>query len=242
MTLDELLSMNIGDKVINCDNIWKLTSVDHHDKECQTYYFNLITDDNYCFRIQVNHNWETKTTFYYDHENPEYVMMLDPTLKDTILYSKQEHINLYRKTINDHYKDIFYYTNKIIELDSEQIMSINCSSKIRKEPKHTCPTIDYVIEILIEQFGKNDGSINSMEEIRDNCSSIRYWGEEWKEFAEYCEANSDHWEKRYEQSEEENSDKTNEIISLQKKIDELESKISDLEFDLKYNYKKIDSD
>lgn len=119
MTLDELLSMSIGDRVINCGNIWKLTSIHHHDKECQTYYFNLTTDDDYKFSIQVNHNWKTKTTVYYDNENPEYYMMLDPALKDTILYSKQEHIKMYRKKINDHYKDIFYYTNKIIELESE---------------------------------------------------------------------------------------------------------------------------
>lgn len=119
MNLDELLSMNIGDRVINCNYIWKLTSITVHDKDCQTYNFNLTTDDEYCFRIQVNHNWNTKTTVYYDHENPEYYMMVDPELKDTILYSKQEHIKLYRKKINDHYKDIFYYTNKILELESE---------------------------------------------------------------------------------------------------------------------------
>jgi peptidoglycan hydrolase CwlO-like protein len=113
-------------------------------------------------------------------------------------------------------------------------MAINCSSKIRKEPKHTCPLIDSVIEILEEQFGKKDGSIDTMEEIRDNCSSLRCWGDEWKEYAEYCEENSEHYEKKYEQSEEENSDKTEEIIQLQKKIDELESKISDLKFDLNY--------
>lgn len=112
--------------------------------------------------------------------------------------------------------------------------SITSTTQIPDEPKHTCPMIDSVIEILEERFGGKDGSVDLMEKIRTNCSDIRSWGESWKEYAEYCEEEKDDFEKRYEQSEEENSDKTDEIIQLQKKIDELESKISDLEYDLRH--------
>jgi chromosome segregation ATPase len=111
---------------------------------------------------------------------------------------------------------------------------ITSTAYIPDEPPHTCPIIDEVIEILEERFGGKDGSIDLMEKIRTNCSDIRSWGESWKEYAEYCEEEKDDFEKRYEQSEEENSDKTDEIIQLQKKIDELESKISDLEYDLRH--------
>lgn len=118
--------------------------------------------------------------------------------------------------------------------------TITSTSQIPDEPPHTCPMIDSVVDILEEQFRPTDGSIEMMEKIRQNCSALRSWGESWKEYAEYCEENSNHYETKYEQSEEENSDMTDEIIQLQKKIDELESKISDLESDLKYNYKKIE--
>jgi chromosome segregation ATPase len=118
--------------------------------------------------------------------------------------------------------------------------SITSTAQIPDEPPHTCPMIDSVIGILEEQFKSTDGSIDLMERIRQNCSALRCWGESWKEYAEYCEENSNHYETKYDQAEEENSDNADEIIQLQKKIDELESKISDLEFDLKYNYKKIE--
>lgn len=112
-------------------------------------------------------------------------------------------------------------------------MTIVCSSKIRKEPKHTCPLIDSVIDILSEQFGNKDRSIDIMEEIRDNCSEIRYWGEEWKEYAEYCEEESKDYENRGDLLQEQLSEKETEISDLQKKIEELESKVYDLEFDLR---------
>lgn len=117
---------------------------------------------------------------------------------------------------------------------------ITSTAHIPDEPPHTCPMIDSVIEILEEQFGGKDGSIEMMEKIRQNCSSIRSWGDGWKEYAEFVEEEKDDYEKKYEQSEEENSDRADEIIQLQKKIEELESKVYDLEFDLKYNHKKIE--
>ena len=112
-------------------------------------------------------------------------------------------------------------------------MSITCSSKIRKEPKHTCPLIDSVIDILSTQFGDKDGSIDTMEEIRTNCSEIRNWGEEWKEYAEYCEEESKDYENRGDLLQEQLSEKETEISDLQKKIEELEAKVYDLEFDLR---------
>lgn len=117
---------------------------------------------------------------------------------------------------------------------------ITSTYQIQNEPDHTCPIINEVISILEEQFGAGDGSIDLMEKIRTNCSDIRDWGESWKNYAENCEEEKDDFEKRYEQSEEENSNKTDEIIQLQKKIDELESKVYDLEHDLTFNYEKID--
>ena len=117
-------------------------------------------------------------------------------------------------------------------------MTIVCSSKIRKEPKHTCPLIDSVIDILSAQFGNNDRSIDIMEDIRDNCSEIRNWGEEWKEYAEYCEEESKDYENRGDLLQEQLSDKETEISDLQNTINELEDKIHDLTFDLKYNYIK----
>lgn len=119
-------------------------------------------------------------------------------------------------------------------------MSIVCSSKIRKEPKHTCPLIDSVIDILSAQFGNKDRSIDIMEDIRDNCSEIRNWGEEWKEYAEFCEEESKDYETRLDDANEQLSEKETEISDLQKTINELEDKIHDLTFDLKYNYKKIE--
>lgn len=120
MTLDELLSMSIGDKIINRENIWVLESIDRqYEPDITQFNFVMKVDTDYTFIIQVAYSWKDPVHFIYNYENPEYYMMLDPALKDTILYSKQEHIKLYRKKINDHYKDIFYYTNKIIELESE---------------------------------------------------------------------------------------------------------------------------
>lgn len=110
---------------------------------------------------------------------------------------------------------------------------ITSTVHIPDEPPHTCPMIDSVIEILEEQFGGKDGSIVVMEKIRQNCSSLRDWGESWKEYAEYCEEEKDDYEKKYEQSEEENSDKSDEIYKLEQQIKELER-------DIQFNYRKID--
>ena len=126
-------------------------------------------------------------------------------------------------------------------------MSITDSIQIRAEPNHTCPLIDSVIEILDEQFGNKDSSIKTMEKIRINCSDLRDWGSEWKELAEHHESNAEHhesnseyWEKKYDVEVEENSDKTDQIITLQKTIETLENKVYDLEYDLKHNYRKIE--
>lgn len=117
---------------------------------------------------------------------------------------------------------------------------ITSTAQIPEEPPHTCPMIDSIIGILEEQFGGKDAAIETMEKIRQNCSSLRSWGEDWKDYAEYCESDKEYYEKKYDQSEEENSDKTDEIIQLQKRVDELESKVYDLEHDLTFNYEKIE--
>lgn len=120
MTLDELLSMSIGDRVINCNYIWKLENINRkYEPDTTLFDFVMVVDSDCKFTIQAKRSWKDPIHFIYDHENPEYFMLIDPKLEDTILYSKQEHIKMYRKKINDHYKDIFYYTNKIIQLESE---------------------------------------------------------------------------------------------------------------------------
>jgi hypothetical protein len=120
MQLEELISMNIGDRVFNCGNVWKLDSIDRkYEPDTTRFNFIMVVNSDYRFTIQLNRSWKTPIYFIYDYENIEYVNNLDPKLEDTTLYSKQEHIKIYRKKINDKYKEIFYYTNKIIELESE---------------------------------------------------------------------------------------------------------------------------
>lgn len=116
MTLDELLSMSIGDRVINCGNIWQLNSIHHHDKNCSTYYFNLSADDDYKFRIQVNHDWETKTTFFYNHEDTEYYSLLSPFMKQTDIYNTENYIKVLDGKKQYYFSEIDYIDRQIEKL------------------------------------------------------------------------------------------------------------------------------
>lgn len=121
MNIDELISMNIGDKVINGGHVWILESVDRrHEPDTTLFYFCMVNAVEYKFSIQLTRSWKYNPIhFRYDCEDSELNQILDPYLKDTIIYSKQEHIKLYKEKISENYKKIFYYTNKIIELESE---------------------------------------------------------------------------------------------------------------------------
>jgi peptidoglycan hydrolase CwlO-like protein len=119
-------------------------------------------------------------------------------------------------------------------------MSIIYSGQIRREPKHTCPLIDSVIGILEANFGNKDGSIETMEEIRTNCSELRDWGSEWKEYAEYCEEQSKDYENEVDELKEENSDKDDMIKDLNNEIYKLEQQIKELERDIQFNYRKLE--
>jgi hypothetical protein len=116
MNLDELISMNIGDRVINSGNIWNLTMITYSDKDFTTYYFRLASGEEYTFRIQVAHNWKTKTSFFYDYEDANYCNMLDPFLEKTdiytTVYSKENHIKLLEEKKQ-------YYFSEITAIDKQ---------------------------------------------------------------------------------------------------------------------------
>lgn len=116
---------------------------------------------------------------------------------------------------------------------------------IRKEPKHTCPMIDDVIDNINTALkylcsdDVNDAinileSIESkMEDIRDNCSEIRSWGSEWKEYSEIVEKEKDEFENDCDKLKEENEDLNRELKYLQHDNEELKDEINSLEYDLR---------
>lgn len=119
MTLDELISMSIGDKIINCGNIWKLVSIHEYHKNCSKYYFELDNGDEYSFSIQVNHDWKTKTTFIYNTHDSDYYNLLDESLNLTELYSKETHIKILEEKNKSHFESIEYNNKKIEALRNQ---------------------------------------------------------------------------------------------------------------------------